>query len=75
MTTCLLIGVAPELVAVTVTVAVTGGGGPVVPVDPHAVQNIMERARVASDPKNRALSRMRFLFVERMPRHPGSSNA
>lgn len=43
-----MIGVAPELVAVRVTVAVTGGGGPVALVDPHAVQNIMEIVRVAS---------------------------
>jgi len=74
----LLIGVAPELVAVMVTVAVTGGGGgggPVMPVAPHAVQNIMERVRVASTPKNRTLSRRRFLFMERTLRHPGSSNA
>ena len=60
-----------------VTVAVTGGGGGggVMPMDPHAVQQIVQRVSVASNPRNRALIRMRFLLIERMPRHPGSRRA
>jgi len=60
-----------------VTDAVTGGGGGggVMPTDPHAVQQIIESVRVASNPRNRAFAAIRFLFMERMPTQPGSSKA